>query len=160
MQIVTGDLTLAGLIDLAFERHEVRSGAELERVAQGLGLKIVATTINHIRAHTYKPKPRKATLEALAKLAGVPLAVAYDAADLPAPGPPFAEQLPDGVDYLTPTEREAVIGILRVLVERHETGEEGVFGPSIGAQQGGVSELQRLSLPSSGRTSEGPSGGN
>lgn len=157
---MTEDLTLAGLIDLAFERHEVRSGAELERVAQGLGYKIVATTINHVRAGTYRPKPRKYTLEAIAKLAGVPLAVAYDAAGLPAPGPPFAEQLPDGVDYLSPAERDVVIRLLRLLVERHETGEEGVFGPSLGAQEGGASEMPRLALPSSGRTSEGPSAGN
>lgn len=157
---MTGDLTLAGLIDLAFERHEVRSGAELERVAQGLGYKIVATTINHIRANTYKPKPRKATLEAIAKLAGVPVTVAYESAGLPAPGPPFAEQLPDGVDYLTPAERDVVIRLLRVLVERHQTDEEGVFGQSTEPQQTGVSEMARASLPSSGRTSEGPSGGN
>ena len=157
---MTEDLTLAGLIDLAFERHGVRSGAELERVAQGLGFKIVATTINHVRAGTYKPTPRKYTLEAIAKLAGVPLTVAYDAAGLPIPGRPFAEQLPDGVDYLTAAEREAVVGILRVLVERHKAGEEGVFGPSIGAREGGASEMPRLSLPSSGRMSEGPSGGN
>jgi len=153
-------LTLAGLIDLAFERHEVRSGAELERVAQGLGYKIVATTINHIRANTYKPKPRKSTLEAIAKLAGVPVTVAYESAGLPAPGPSFAEQLPDGVDYLTPNERDVVIRLLRLLVERHEAGEEGLSGPSIGQLEGGASEMPRLALPSSGRTSEGPSAGN
>jgi hypothetical protein len=158
IKIVTEDLTLAGLIDLAFERHEVRSGAELERVAQGLGYKIVATTINHIRANTYKPKPRKATLEAIAKLAGVPVSVAYDAAGLPAPGPPFAEQLPDGVDYLSPNERDVVIRLLRLLVERHALGDEGAYSQVFSVRDvGGVSELARASLPRTGRTGEGPS---
>lgn len=118
------DQTLASLINLACDKHDARSGAELERVAQGLGYKLVATTINHIRAGTYKPHPRKDTLHAIAQLAGVPIEVAYEAAQLPTPGPPFAEQLPDGVDYLTPAEREAVIGLLRVLVNGHETGDK------------------------------------
>jgi hypothetical protein len=116
---MTEQKTLAGLIDLAFEKHQVHSGAGLERVADGHGYKLVATTINHIRAGTYKPHPRKATLEAIAALAGVPIAVAYQAADLPTPGPSFSEQLPDGVDYLTPAERDVVIRMLRLLVERH-----------------------------------------
>ncbi len=118
------DQNLASLIDLAFERHEVSSGAELERVAQGFGYKIVATTINHIRAGTYKPKPRPDTLKAIARLAGVTLAEAYTAADLPAPGPPFTEEIAavEGIDYLTPDERDVIIHMCRVLAERHKTG--------------------------------------
>lgn len=160
---MTADLTLAGLIDLAFERHEVRSGAELERVAQKLGHKIVATTINHIRAGTYKPRPRKVTLVAIAKLAGVPLAVAYDAAGLPAPGPAFAEQIAavEGADYLTPNERDVVIRLVRLLAERHTLEDEGAPSQAFSVREvGGVSELDRASLPRAGRTGEDPYGSN
>jgi hypothetical protein len=122
------DQNLASLIDLAFDKHDVRSGAALERVAQGLGLKIVATTINHIRGGTYRPHPRKDTLHVIAQLAGVPIEVAYEAAQLPIPGPSFAKELPDGVDYLTPAERQAVIGLLRVLVERHNVERHNIDG--------------------------------
>ena len=85
--------SLNGLVDLAFEKRRPASGARLAEIARAADYKIVATTINHIRAGTYRPQPGKQTLEALAFLAGVPTAVAYEAAGLPVPGKPFAEEL-------------------------------------------------------------------
>lgn len=110
-------LTLRDLIDRALERHQVKHVSNLEVIAKRGGHEIVATTINGIRSGAYNSRPKRKTLEALAFLAGVVPEVAYEAADLPVPGPPFAEQLPEGVDLLSPREREAAIGVLRAMVD-------------------------------------------
>ena len=145
---MTGEWTLVSLIDLAFDRHQTSSGAKLARIARDNEFKIVATTINHIRAGTYRPRPGKQTLEALAFLAGVPPRVAYDAAGLPAPGPPFAQELPDGVDYLSPKERDLVIRLCRVLLDRHELDIEKPEGHKVG-----TSELRKEALRRTGGNS-------
>lgn len=145
---MTDDWTLVSLIDLAFDRHQTHSGAQLARIAQEHGCKIVATTINHIRAGTYRPRPGKQTLEAIAFLAGVPPRVAYDAAGLPPPGPPFANELPDGVDYLSPKERDVIIRLCRVLLDRHDQEYEMPDG-----NRGGTSELRKEALRRTGGNS-------
>lgn len=97
------------------------SGRRLAFLAQDHGFTMTPTTFNHLRAGTYKARPSEDTLRALAWLAGVPEEVAFTLAGRPAPGPPLADELPPGSDYLSPKARKVVIDLLRVLV----TAEQG-----------------------------------
>jgi hypothetical protein len=115
--------TLQDLIDLAMTHREVQSSAALSRIGKAAGYSITHTTIAGIRNGTYSWTPERATLEAIAYLAGVPFAVAYEAAGLgaPAPGKPFAEQLPLDADKLNARQRDVVIEVIRALIEAQET---------------------------------------
>ena len=97
------------------------SGRKLSLLAQKHGFSLNYTTLNSIRSGTYKARPSEDTLRALAWLAGVPEEVAFTLAGRRAPGPPLAEELPPGSDYLSPKARKVVIDLLRVLV----TAEQG-----------------------------------
>lgn len=108
--------SLKELVELAIQRHDA-SGLALSQMAQGAGYTVTYTTINQIRQGTYKSIPREPTLRALAWLAGVDDSVAFTAAGQPAPGPPFAEELPPGVDNLSPKSRKIMIDLARVLVD-------------------------------------------
>ncbi|MGX6513293.1 hypothetical protein [Rhodococcus sp. SJ-2] len=110
--------SLTELVDLAMEKQNVRSGRALARVADEQGHQITYTTINQIRSRSYRSTPEEDTLRTLAELAGIPHDVAYRAANLRTPGRPFVEDLPPGVDYLAPHERQAVIELLRVMVSQ------------------------------------------
>lgn len=92
-------------VDSAIERGLLRS--RLNRV-----------TIAKIINGSYKSRPTDDTIRAIAYLAGVADEVAFTAAGRRTPGRPFAEDLPDGVDDLTPKEREAAVYMLRVLVQQ------------------------------------------
>ena len=92
-------------VDTAIERGLLRS--RLNRV-----------TIAKIINGSYKSRPTDDTIRAIAYLAGVTDEVAFTAAGRRTPGRPFAEDLPDGVDDLTPKEREAAVYMLRVLVQQ------------------------------------------
>ena len=92
------------------------------------GFDVSHATINKIRAGTYKSTPSPETLKAIAWLAGVPETVAFEAAGMAAPGPPFAEELPPGVDLLSAKKRKVVIDLLRVLVDAEER-ERGIGHP-------------------------------
>jgi hypothetical protein len=87
-------------------------------------MQLTATTINQIRQGLYKSKPREGTIRALAWLAGVTDEVAFTAAGQPVPGPPFAEELPPGVDNLPGKARKAAIDMLRVLVDLNKDADE------------------------------------
>lgn len=108
--------SLKDLVELAVQRRDL-SGLGLSQLAAKNGIKITTTTINAIRQGTYKYTPKAETLRALAWLAGVDEGVAFAAAGQPVPGPPFAEELPPGVDRLSPKSRRAAIDMLRVLVD-------------------------------------------
>ncbi|TCN51843.1 hypothetical protein EV641_109234 [Rhodococcus sp. SMB37] len=113
--------SIAELLDLAVERHGTDSGRELERIAQAGGHKIVHTTINAIRAGTYKSTPSERTLKAIAYLADVKNQVAFEAAGRKPLDRPFVNDLPPGVDDLSPKERRVAVEMLRLLVsQRHE----------------------------------------
>ncbi|WP_163275365.1 hypothetical protein [Cellulomonas iranensis] len=112
-------LTLRGLVAKSLAERDA-SGRELARLAESRGFKITFTTLNAIAAGTYKSRPSDETVRAIAWLAGVSNEVAFRAAGLRVPGPPFADELPPGVDNLSPEARKAVIGILRVLVQQEE----------------------------------------
>ncbi len=109
--------TLQGLLDVAMSTRGVTSGRRLAELAQSQGYPVTHTTVNAIRNRTYKSRPSDETLRAVAWLAGVPEAEAFAAAGVAVPGPPFADELPPGVDTLSPKARRAVIELLRVLVE-------------------------------------------
>ncbi len=111
--------TLRGLIGKA-RRERDKSVRQLALAAQQNGHKIVGTTLNAIEAGTYHSVPTAETIRAIGWLAGVPDAIAFAAAGRAVPGPPFAEELPPGVDDLTSTERRAAIGMLRALVAQRQ----------------------------------------
>lgn len=115
--------SLKELVDLAIQFRGA-SGLGLSQLAAKNGLQITTTTINAIRQGTYKSTPREGTLRALAWLAGVDASVAFTAAGQPVPGPPFAEELPPGVDNLPPKARKAAIDMLRVLVDLNRDADE------------------------------------
>lgn len=83
-----------------------------------LSSRLNRVTISNILNGSYKSRPTDDTIRAIAYLAGVTDEVAFTAAGRRAPGRPFAEDLPDGVDDLTPKEREAAVYMLRVLVQQ------------------------------------------
>lgn len=111
--------SLSELVEIAI-RHRDTSGLGLSQLAAKKGTQLTATTINQIRQGLYKSKPREGTIRALAWLAGVSGEVAFMAAGQPVPGPPFAEELPPGVDNLPPKTRKAAIDMLRVLVDMNK----------------------------------------
>lgn len=115
--------SLKELVELAVQRHDA-SGLALSQIARKAGHPITYTTLNAIRQGTYKSVPREVTLRALAWLAGVDASVAFTAAGQPVPGPPFAEELPPGVDNLPPKARKAAIDMLRVLVDLNQDADE------------------------------------
>lgn len=122
--------SLNELLDLATQRHGAESGRALERIARDSGYQIVHTTINAIRKGTYKSKPSDDTIRAIAWLAGVSDKIAFTAAGRRNPGPPFAEELPPGVDDLSPRERKAAIEILRTLVAQRQQINDARFAAS------------------------------
>lgn len=83
-----------------------------------LDARLNRATISNILNGSYKSRPTDDTIRAIAYLAGVADEVAFTAAGRRTPGRPFAEDLPDGVDDLTPKEREAAVYMLRVLVQQ------------------------------------------
>lgn len=103
-------------------------------MAQREGFAITVTTINHLKAGTYKSVPAVETIRAIAWLAGVSDEVAFTAAGQPVPGPPLADELPPGTDNLSPKSRKAVIEMLRVLIDleasSHDDQEQPEANPS------------------------------
>lgn len=111
--------SLRELVDLAVAKHQT-SVRQLSFKAQDHGFKLVGTTLGHIRNGTYKSVASEETIRAIAWLAGVSDDVAFTAAGQPVPGPPFAEELPPGVDNLPAKARKAAIDMLRVLVDMNK----------------------------------------
>lgn len=117
--------SLAELVDAALAYRQVQSVRRLAQLAQAHDLKLTYTTLHQMRSGKYKSTPRADTLKGLAWLAGVPTEVAFTAAGLPVPGPPIADELPDGADHLSAKSKRALIEMARVLVDlegvRHGT---------------------------------------
>lgn len=109
--------SLTDLVDRAMERLDVAYVTDLERIARTAGHKINRTTINSLKNGTYNRRPGRAVLEALAYLAGVSYATALKAAGLGEVEVPFASRLPADVDILTPREQEALLALLRAMIE-------------------------------------------
>lgn len=120
--------SLADLVQDASRRHGLdgrpASGLELSKKAKSKGFRLTYTTVNHIKAGTYKSVPKAETIRALAWLAGVSEEVAFTAAGQPVPGPPLADELPDGADHLSPKSRRAIIDMVRVLIDLETTHDK------------------------------------
>ncbi|WP_252576021.1 hypothetical protein [Pseudarthrobacter cellobiosi] len=110
-------------MELAADRHAT-SGRQLAFLAQRQGFTLATTTVNAIRQGVYKSAPTAETIRAIAWLAGVSDEVAFMAAGQPVPGPPFAEELPPGVDNLSLKSRKAALDMLRVLVDLEKDADE------------------------------------
>lgn len=93
---------------------------QMSILAKREGHAITYTTLSQILSGTYKSVPKDSTIRAIAWLAGVSEEVAFMAAGQPVPGPPFAEELPPGVDNLPAKARKAAIDMLRVLVDMNK----------------------------------------
>lgn len=111
--------SMQDLADLASAKRQM-SVRQMSLLAKKEGLSITYTTLSQILAGTYKSIPRDSTIRAIAWLAGVSDEVAFMAAGQPVPGPPFAEELPPGVDNLPAKARKAAIDMLRVLVDMNK----------------------------------------
>lgn len=157
------DPNLHDLVTMALDKRQT-SVRQLAAQAQGHGFAITGTTLGHIRARTYKSVPSDETVRALAWLAGVPKDVAFAAAGRRAPGPPLADELPPGVDNLSPKSRRAVIELLRVLVEAEERDGSGSAAPMkpAGGDPAGTQQDQKTPTASAAPEvgeQEGPSVG-
>ena len=103
-------------INYRYLEEEIKK--EEERSPRGLSLN--RTTIGQIINGTYKKVPTDGTIRGVAFLTGVDDAVAYAAAGRREPGPPFAAELPTGVDQLSPKERTVALDFLRFIVEQRK----------------------------------------
>lgn len=104
-----------------------RQGMSARQIALKVGRegkKLTYTTLNQMRSGTYKSVPRADTLRTLAWLAGVSEEVAFTAAGQPVPGPPLADELPDGADHLSPKSRRVIIDMVRVLIDLETTHDK------------------------------------
>jgi len=102
--------------------RELERLVEAEESAHPRGLSLNRTTASQILRGTYKGSSSASdgTIRAVGWLAGVSDEVAFAAAGRRIPGPPFAMELPPGVDDLSPKERRAAIEILRALVAQRQ----------------------------------------
>jgi len=121
--------TLRGLVQRALKERAV-SGRTLAMQAERAGHHVTHTTLNHLAAGTYRFQPSPETIRAVAWAAKVSDEVAFAAAGVPMPGPPFAEELPPGVDYLSQPSRKAAVEILRALVRAEKAGEGDAEQPA------------------------------
>ncbi|MBB1034610.1 hypothetical protein G6031_09440 [Dietzia sp. CQ4] len=106
----------SGYGELSTRQLEMKVDAAREK--GWLRSRLNRATIAQILNGSYKSRPTDDTIRAIAYLAGVTDEVAFTAAGRRTPGRPFSDDLPDGVDDLTPKEREAAVYMLRVLVQQ------------------------------------------
>lgn len=136
-------LTLRDIAQRASDRHGGVRGRELDRIAKRAGLTLSYTTVDKILNGTYLSRPKRETLDALAKLSGMSQEDVYRAAGEPLPLAPLADQLPEGADMLSAEQRSLVIGMVHQFaamnreLEKARGGEGNVRAPSI--DQAGVS---------------------
>jgi transcriptional regulator with XRE-family HTH domain len=121
MMVEEQPLTLRDVAMRAVDLHDGKRGRALGREAERLGLVLSYTTLDKILAGTYKSRPTPETLKALAKLARMPEAEVYAAANEPLPLAPFANELPADVDQLPPAARRVVLGLIRYLLDMERT---------------------------------------
>lgn len=112
--------TLRTLIDKALTKRDTASINQLARIGVDAGYSIRQTTLSQIHNGTYKWRPKPQTLDAIAYLAGVPVAEAHRAAGLDTPGVPY--EPPPGADQLTPKERDVVNGVIRAILAARGEG--------------------------------------
>lgn len=134
--------TLRDLLNEVIERTGV-SARELDRMAQKAGHRLAYSNVSSILNGTHGARYQRKTLEAIAAVGNFPLDRVYRAAEAPIPGRPFADDLPEGVDYLDADSRRAIIGVIRVLLKAQDAARpdnvtplfpdrgEGIAHPSL-----------------------------
>lgn len=100
---------------MAVERHQI-FGRAIAKKEQEVGYSMKHTVFNQVLNGRYKSQIIDKKIRAFVCLAGVTEETVFIAAGRPAPGPPLANELPDGVDNLSPKARKAVIEMLGVLI--------------------------------------------
>lgn len=113
-------LTLQDVARTAADKHGGKGGRSLQRIAEKKGLTLSYATVDRILAGKYESTPQRPTIEALAVLADMPLEAVYEAAGLPLPMAPFADQLPDGADHLTVDQRRVVLDVIRGFIRDND----------------------------------------
>ncbi|QSL99799.1 immunity repressor [Gordonia phage ODay] len=148
---------LQGVIDdrkaqsLPAAYRDIEELVKAEEASNPRGLSLNRQTVSEIVSGKYKKTPQDGTLRAIAWLADVSDEVAFAAAGKRVPGPPFAAELPPGVDELEDDERKTAIAVLRTLVAQRreinryvatssgstESAASGEGGPPQKTQPGG-----------------------
>jgi hypothetical protein len=116
--------TLKDVAQAASDNNGGAGGRQLGRIAEKAGLTLSYTTVDKLLAGTYTSRPGKKTLEALAQLSGLPLALVYEAAQMELPQARLADQLPPDVDSLTIEQRKIVIDLARLFVKQNRAIKE------------------------------------
>lgn len=116
--------TLKDVAQAASDNNGGAGGRQLGRIAEKAGLTLSYTTVDKLLAGTYTSRPGRKTLEALARLSDLPLAVVYEAAQMEPPQARLADQLPPDVDSLTLEQRRIVIDLARLFVKQNRELEQ------------------------------------
>lgn len=117
-------LTLKDVAQAASDKHGGARGRELGRIAKSKGLKLTYTTVDHMLEGRYKSKPGRGTLDALAALSGLDRESVYEAAGVPLPLKPLADDLPPDADLLTGPQRRVVIDTVRLFAQQNRSLHE------------------------------------
>ncbi|WP_280411684.1 hypothetical protein [Nocardia asiatica] len=104
-----------GLSTRAMEKRVAEAATD-----SGVDMAISRGTASLILSGKHRHNPSDATIRAIAFLSGAPERVAFEAAGRKAPSAPFREELPDGVDQLSPKRRRVALEVIRSLVEAEE----------------------------------------
>lgn len=130
---------------VAVDYRTIEAVVRREESVEQRGLVLNRTTISQILKGTYKKEPTDGTIRAIGWLAGVSDEAAFAAAGRRAPGPPFAAELPAGIDDLSPGERVAALALLRTLVgQRREINR---YADRLAGQADGSLESIRKGRP-------------
>lgn len=114
-------VNLAQLIQARMDELGIRYGRELARRTESApGGAVNQSTIAKYRSGVLQ-QPDERTLRSLAHALNVPVRRLREAAGLPTDAPEHPFVLPPEADYLTAKEREAVLGVVRVLLDRHRS---------------------------------------
>lgn len=113
-------LTLQDVARAAADKNGGKGGRGLKRLAEAKGLTLSYTTVDRILQGKYESTPQRQTIEALAVLAEMPLEEVFEAAGVPLPVAPLAEQLPDGSDNLSTHQRRVVLDVIRGFIRDND----------------------------------------
>lgn len=111
--------SLRAVAQAASDRHDGARGRALGRAAEKAGQTIAYTTVDKILDGTYKSRPTRKTLDALAYLSGYSREQVYAAAGEPLPLKPLQDDLPPDADSLTGPQRRVVIDTIRLFAQQN-----------------------------------------
>lgn len=111
--------SLRAVAQAASDRHDGARGRALGRAAEKAKLTLSYTTVDKILDGTYKSRPTRKTLDALAYLSGFSREQVYAAAGEPLPLKPLQDDLPPDADSLTGPQRRVVIDTIRLFAQQN-----------------------------------------